>query len=206
MMSAAEAPSVSGEAFPGVIRQAISGNRAASRSSRKTAGSPASASAVVPARTVSSVVTTEPSGRVTATTSPSNPPDAQVAAARSWERAANASSSSRLRFQRAAMSSAETPWPTRPSGKRARRAEPNGSAPCTLDPIGARLIDSTPQAMTTSLPAAMTLCAAKVVACWLEPHWRSMVVPGVSCGRPAASAAFRAMFCPCSPDWVTQPA
>ena len=33
----------------------------------------------------------------------------------------------------------------------------------------------------------------------------SMVLAGVLTGRPACSHALRAMFCDCSPTWVTQP-
>ena len=34
---------------------------------------------------------------------------------------------------------------------------------------------------------------------------RSSVVPQTSSGKPAMSAALRAMFRPCSPSWSTQP-
>ena len=47
--------------------------------------------------------------------------------------------------------------------------------------------------------------AAKCTACWLDPHWRSIVVPGTDSGKPAARAALRAMLTPCSPTWETQP-
>src|SRR5579859_2668961 len=43
------------------------------------------------------------------------------------------------------------------------------------------------------------------MACWLDPHWRSTVVPGTLSGNPAASAALRPTFKPCSPTWLTQP-
>src|SRR5215211_2391763 len=48
--------------------------------------------------------------------------------------------------------------------------------------------------------------AAKWTACWLEPHWRSMVVAGTDSGKPAPSTAFRAMFMLCSSTWRTHPA
>ena len=54
MMSAAEAPSVSGEELPGVMSHPMSGNRRARSSVRKAEGRAASRSAEVPARTVSS--------------------------------------------------------------------------------------------------------------------------------------------------------
>ena len=72
--------------------------------------------------------------------------------------------------------------------------EPYGSAPAALEPSGTRLIDSTPQAMTMSACPASTACAANVAACWLDPHCRSMVVPGTVSGNPAASTALRVML------------
>ena len=72
-------------------------------------------------------------------------------------------------------------------------------------PSGTRLIDSTPPAMTMSYWPAITPCAAKCAACWLEPHCRSIVVAGTRSSKPAASTACRAMFIVCSPTWLTQP-
>ena len=51
----------------------------------------------------------------------------------------------------------------------------------------------------------MTPWAAKCAACWLEPHWRSMVVAGTSSGQPAASTALRPMFTDWAPACMTQP-
>ncbi len=82
MTSTAEAPSVSGEELPGVICQSRSGNRAAIASVRNAGASPARPCAVVVGRMVSSAVTGSASGRGTATSSRSNPPEAAVAAAR----------------------------------------------------------------------------------------------------------------------------
>src|SRR5437867_7799935 len=64
---------------------------------------------------------------------------------------------------------------------------------------------SIPPAMTTSYWPAITPIAAKLAACWPEPHIRSRVVPHTSTGKPAISAALRAMLNPCSPSWSTQP-
>src|SRR4051794_23533855 len=72
--------------------------------------------------------------------------------------------------------------------------------------MGTRLIDSTPQATTTSCAPAMIAWAAKDAACWLEPHCRSMVVAGMCSGQPAASTAVRPMFSACSPACPTHPA
>ena len=64
---------------------------------------------------------------------------------------------------------------------------------------------STPPAITHSYWPDMTPIAAKLAACWPEPHMRSSVVPQTSSGNPAISAALRAMLNPCSPTWSTQP-
>src|SRR3954463_10279178 len=74
-----------------------------------------------------------------------------------------------------------------------------------VEPIGTRLIDSTPPATTTSAWPLITVAAAKATACWEEPHCRSIVVPGTVSGQPAASGALRPMLKVCSPTWLTQP-
>ncbi len=63
----------------------------------------------------------------------------------------------------------------------------------------------TPPATTTSLTPAITAWAAKCTACWEEPHWRSMVVPGTSSDRPAASQQVRAMSPASGPMASRQP-
>ena len=63
----------------------------------------------------------------------------------------------------------------------------------------------TPPATTRSCVPAITACAAKCTACWAEPHWRSMVVPGTCSGRPAASQQVRAMSPACGPTVSTLP-
>ena len=74
-----------------------------------------------------------------------------------------------------------------------------------LDPMGTRLIDSTPAATATSTTPEATRLAARLAACWLDPHWVSTVVAGVASGRPAASQAVRAMLNDCPPTCDTQP-
>ena len=64
---------------------------------------------------------------------------------------------------------------------------------------------STPPAMTMSYAPLITPCAAKWMACWLDPHWRSTVVPGTLSGKPAARTALRPTFRACSPAWITHP-
>ncbi len=65
---------------------------------------------------------------------------------------------------------------------------------------------STPPPIATSWTPDATRAAAKLTACWAEPHWRSTVVAGTSCGSPASSQALRPMLRPCSPNCWTQPA
>jgi len=60
--------------------------------------------------------------------------------------------------------------------------------------MGTRDIDSTPEAITMSYDPASTPWAAKEIACWLLPHWRSTVVPGTLSGNPAPNSALRAML------------
>src|SRR2546421_6042393 len=74
-----------------------------------------------------------------------------------------------------------------------------------LEPSGMRLIDSTPQARATSTAPEAMSPAARLVACWDEPHWESTVVAGTVRGRPAVSQAVRAMLKDCSPTAVTHP-
>ena len=74
-----------------------------------------------------------------------------------------------------------------------------------LEPIGTRLMVSTPQATATSTTPAPTRLVARLVACCDEPHWVSTVVAATERGRPAESQAVRAMLNACSPTWLTQP-
>jgi len=70
----------------------------------------------------------------------------------------------------------------------------------TLEPIGTRLMLSTPLAITTSCVPLITACAANWIACWLEPHWRSIVTAGVDCGSSFdASTPIRPTCSACSP-------
>src|SRR5262249_231761 len=74
-----------------------------------------------------------------------------------------------------------------------------------FDPIGTRLMTSTPQASATSTTPEPTRDVARLVACWLEPHWESTVLAATDCGRPAESHAVRATFNLSSPTRLTQP-
>src|SRR5438270_683765 len=74
-----------------------------------------------------------------------------------------------------------------------------------FEPMGMRLMLSTPHATATSTAPEAIRLAARLAACWLDPHWVSTVVAAVVSGRPAASQAVRAMLKDCSPTWETQP-
>ncbi|GAA4806174.1 hypothetical protein GCM10023353_06580 [Tomitella cavernea] len=74
-----------------------------------------------------------------------------------------------------------------------------------FEPIGTRVIDSAPPATTKSCCPAATVAAAKLSACWLDPHARVIVVPGTEEGHPAASTALRATFPACSEYCMTVP-
>ena len=62
---------------------------------------------------------------------------------------------------------------------------PRPSSLRPLDPIGIRLMTSTPQATATSTTPLATRAVARLVACCEEPHWVSTVVLATDCGRPA---------------------
>ena len=55
-----------------------------------------------------------------------------------------------------------------------------------LEPIGTRLMTSTPQAMATSTTPAATRLVARLVACCDDPHWVSTVVAAVVSGQAGA--------------------
>ncbi len=61
---------------------------------------------------------------------------------------------------------------------------PSPSALFPDAPIGTRLIASTPHASATSTTPEPTSDVARLVACWLEPHWVSTVVLATLSGRP----------------------
>src|SRR5580704_1123576 len=111
----------------------------------------------------------------------------------------------RDRPQRSAIISAPIPWFGGTPLKRVSSPDPDGFAVPLDDPIGTRLIDSTPPATTTSYWPLTRPAAAKCTDCWLDPHCRSTVTPGTLSGQPAASTALRAMSNVCSPNWLTQP-
>ena len=62
--------------------------------------------------------------------------------------------------------------------------EPSPSFFDEFEPIGTRLINSTPQATATSTTPEPISDVARLVACWLEPHCVSTVVAAVPSGEP----------------------
>ncbi len=83
--------------------------------------------------------------------------------------------------------------------------KPSGSAATIALAIGIMLMFCTPPAMIRSLVPDITACAAKCTACCDEPHWRSIVTPGIASGIPAASQQVRAMLPACGPIASTHP-
>src|SRR3954469_21753762 len=76
---------------------------------------------------------------------------------------------------------------------------------CEVRPIGTRVIDSTPAAITQSMVPDITAWEAKCSACCDEPHCRSIEVPGTVSGSLEAMMALRATLLDCSPACITQP-
>ena len=70
---------------------------------------------------------------------------------------------------------------------------------------GARVIDSTPPAIPSSISPALIARAAAPTASRPEAHRRLMVAAGVRSGSPASSAAMRATLRLSSPAWLAQP-
>ena len=79
-----------------------------------------------------------------------------------------------------------------------------GQAPPS-EPMGTRDIDSTPPASTRSSKPERTFCAARFTASRPLAQNRLTWTPATVSGRPAASAAVRAMTAPCSPTGETTP-
>src|SRR5712691_5629699 len=73
------------------------------------------------------------------------------------------------------------------------------------EPMGRRLMFSTPHASTTSsTPEAIKLYARLVASCE-EPHWESTVMQGTSLAPPCASQAVRETFIAWTPTWLIHP-
>src|SRR5437867_13346352 len=68
-----------------------------------------------------------------------------------------------------------------------------------------RLMDSTPPATTMGTSSTMTLLAAVAIAIIPEEHLRSILMPAVVNGNPAAIAHWRAVLEPCVLCWVGAP-
>ena len=150
-MSMAAAPSVIWEAFPAVMSGAVSGSqlcaggRPARASSEALRRMPSSASRDWPVKVPSSALTG------TATASAAKWPESHEATARRWLSKAYSSISSRLTPHRSASTWATRNWAhSRPSMASRNDGGKGPVPPRALEAMGARLIDSTPQATTRS--------------------------------------------------------
>ncbi len=128
-----------------------------------------------------------------------------AAAARCWDSKPNLSASSRLMPHLSAMRSAPSNWEVNSYRGKYDFGIGRPKLPLAFEPIGTRLMVSTPQATATSATPAPTRLVARFVACCEDPHWVSTVVAATERGRPALSQAVRAMLNACSPIWLTQP-
>ena len=168
----------------------------------------ASFSSDVSRRGVSSTAkrtTAPPAPTSTGMISFSNLPSSVAATARRCDSSEYSSSDSRVRFHSSAITSAEIPCGT--MGQRSPIFSFTAPQPMSprFDPIGTRVMCSTPAAMTTSRCPACTVDAALNAVCSDEPHCRSTVVAHTVSGQPATRTAPRPTFRACSPTWVTQP-
>ena len=77
----------------------------------------------------------------------------------------------------------------------------------SLFPItnGARVMLSTPPAITSSASPDLIARAAMPTASRLDPHRRFTVLAGTSFGNPASSSAMRPTLRLSSPAWFAQP-
>jgi hypothetical protein len=74
-----------------------------------------------------------------------------------------------------------------------------------LPPIGTRLIDSAPPAISTSASPTRIRSAAICTAVSPDAQKRLTVTPPTGFGKPHSATAMRAMFMPCSPSGNEQP-
>ena len=74
-----------------------------------------------------------------------------------------------------------------------------------LPPIGTRLIDSAPPAISTSASPTRMRSAAIWMAVRPDAQKRLTVTPPTGFGKPQSATAMRAMFMPCSPSGNEQP-
>ncbi len=85
------------------------------------------------------------------------------------------------------------------------RAKISGLNDGLLPPIGTRLIDSAPPAISTSASPTRMRSAAIWIAVRPEAQKRLTVTPPTGFGKPHSATAMRAMFMPCSPSGNEQP-
>src|SRR3981189_2362698 len=117
----------------------------------------------------------------------------------SCEDTANSSSCRREYPHFAAIISAESPCGTRFGQFSIGPGDAGPPPPTASEPIGTRVMCSTPPATTSWAAPLITAWAAEFTACSPEPQNRLTVVPGTSTRRGAAGAAPRAILLPCAP-------
>ena len=212
--STAAAPSLSPDALPAVTVPPCL---------RNAGRSAASSAAVVSGRGCSSVSNVRSApfacGTSTGTSSAAKRPAACAAAQRRWLSSANASCASRVTPYFSATSSAVSPsgcvpcsasifgfTNRQPSVLSCMVTSPRGNASLALAiTSGARDIDSTPPAITSSASPAAMARAPAITASRPEPHSRLTVAPGTPTGSPASSRLMRATLRLSSPAWLAQP-
>ena len=123
-----------------------------------------------------------PSGPITGAStgaiSRSKRPSATATAAFRWDSKPSQSTSSRVMSYFWAMRSAAPNWSGMSQGNSSGRERPGPLN--ALAPSRTRLIASTPQAMPDWMASALIRLATKLLACWAEPHWQSIVVAATS--------------------------
>ncbi len=163
-------------------------------------------------RVVSRVVSSA-SSPASGTYSPANRPSAIAARARVWDCSAHSSISRRETFHLSAIIwaplnceiSCDPKRSTHPVDPVNGSSKPYSRPASMAEEMGRALMFCTPPNRTTSWVPDMIAWAPKWMACWLDPHWRSTVVPGTPSGIPAASHADRAMLPAWGPIASTQP-
>ena len=165
--------------------------------------SPASASSVVRGlMNSSSSRMVWPRKSFTGTTEPAKKPPSRARAARFCDSTAKPSTSSRAKPSSVAIRSAPTPWGTKSVALLV--AGSCAQAPPS-EPIGTRLMLSTPPATTRSSQPLRTFCAAMLTASRPEAQKRLSCTPAHCQSQPALSAATLAITEPCSPMGETTP-
>ena len=204
MTTTAEAPSLVCEELPAVTlpRAWNAGRSFASASSDVSRRGPSSIATVISVAFGGPPFGVCTTRVVTGTISSAKRPASSAARARWWLRSAKASCSSREMPDSRAWFSATRPVLRYTSGY---DSTSDGFGATVWPPIGTRLIDSVPPAMTTSAEPHMTRSDANAIAWRPEEQKRLIVTAEAETGIPARRLAIRATFNPCSASGIAQP-